>query len=151
MAIYNWYHGKPTDSNPASDPDPTPAPSPTVTLTDAELHRRYLEQFESGRPDGRPDDIAKFGKGTLNPDGSYTRSFTVVTDLSNVKYESLNDYLSAEKLGDRSGFFSGVDFGVPFDSTTARVTEGVTAVAGPQSFYVFSGRRTGCSRPYRIR
>ena len=34
----------------------------------------------------------------LFKDGTYKRQFTIVTDLSGVKYKSLNDYLKAEKL-----------------------------------------------------
>tara|TARA_R100001510_G_C7649182_1_gene206576 strand:- start:45 stop:2504 length:2460 start_codon:yes stop_codon:yes gene_type:complete len=126
MAIYNWYHGTPTDSSPA--PDPAPAPDP---VADAGTAQPPESQFESGRPDGRPLNIHKFAKGTVQKDGTYKRQFTVVNDLSGVKYSSLGEYLKAENLGDRSGFFSGTDFSIPYDSTKARAMESTVTSIGP--------------------
>ena len=121
MGIYNWYHGTPTDTSPApSDPSPTPDPT-----TDPDASFPVEQERGMSRPDGRPVDIHKFAKGVVQKDGTYKRQFTIVTDLSGVKYKSLNDYLKGEKLGDRSGFFSGTDFSQPYDSTKARTAEGV--------------------------
>ena len=116
MGIYNWYHGTPTDTSP-SPSDPAPTPDPT---TDPNASFPVEREGGGGRPDGRPLDIHKFSKGVVQKDGTYKRQFTIVSDLSNVKYKSLNDYLKGEKLGDRSGFFSGTDFSQPYDSTKAR-------------------------------
>ena len=70
-----------------------------------------------------------------------------MTDLSNVKYKSLNDYLKAEKLGDRSGFFSGTDFDVPYDSTKARAAEGVMGHLGRKFYLPFAGLCWAMHRP----
>ena len=129
MAIYNWYHGTPVDSSPAPDtPDPEPPIVEPVGPVDVKLDEN------EGR---RNPDIHKFSKGVVQKDGSYKRDFTVVDDLSSVKYDSLASYLKAENLGDRSGFFSGVNFDVPFDSTKARGTEMIAGMAGPAGLLGF--------------
>ncbi len=133
MATYNWYHGTPVDSSPA--PDPAPAPDPVVSPGAVTAPQ---DQIDSGRPDGRPVDIHKFSKGVVQKDGTYKRQFTVVNDFSNVKYASLKDYLKAEQLGDRSGYFSGVDFNTPFDSTKARAAEAFGGMAGLAGSLAFS-------------
>ena len=79
-------------------------------------------------------------------DGTYKRQFEIVSDLSNVKYASLNDYLKAEKLGDRSGFFSGTDFSQPYDSTKARAAESVMGGFGAEILVPFAGSMLGDSQ-----
>ena len=133
MAIYNWYHGTPVDSSPA--PAPAPTPDPVVSSGVAAPPQN---QIDSGRPDGRPVDIHKFSRAVVGADGKYKRQFTIVDDLSSVKHASLKDYLTAEQLGDRSGYFSGVDFGIPFDSTKARAGEMISGMAGLAGALVFS-------------
>ena len=69
-----------------------------------------------------------------------------MSDLSNVEYASLNDYLKAEKLGDRSGFFSGTDFSQPYDSTKARAAESVMGGFGAEILVPFAGSMLGDSQ-----
>ena len=142
MGIYNWYHGTPTDTSPAPS-DPAPTPDPT---TDPDASFPVEQERGMSRPDGRPVDIHKFAKGVVQKDGTYKRQFTIVTDLSGVKYKSLNDYLKGEKLGDRSGFFSGTDFSQPYDSTKARTAEGVMGAVGPEILVPFAGAFLGDSQ-----
>ena len=142
MGIYNWYHGTPTDNSP-SPSDPAPTPDPT---TDPDASFPVEQEGGMSRPDGRPIDIHKFSKGVVQKDGTYKRQFTIVTDLSGVKYKSLNDYLKAEKLGDRSGFFSGTDFSQPYDSTKARTAEGVVGMTGAEILMPFAGAFLGDSQ-----
>lgn len=139
MGIYNWYHGTPTDSAPS--PSVPPASTPDPVDTGAATGSQF--DTPSGRPDGRPLNIHKFSKGVVQKDGTYKRQFEIVSDLSNVKYASLNDYLKAEKLGDRSGFFSGTDFSQPYDSTKARAAEGVMGGFGAEILVPFAGSMLG--------
>ena len=140
MATYNWYHGTPVDSSPA--PDPAPAPDPV----DVGVPTAPKDQGDSGRGDGRPVNIHKFSEGVVQKDGTYKRNFTVVNDLSNVKYSSLSNYLKAENLGDRSGFFSGTDFNQPHDSTKARAVEGAAGMFGPALLAPFASSMFGDSQ-----
>lgn len=142
MGIYNWYHGTPTDSAPS--PSVPPASTPDPVDTGAATGSQF--DTPSGRPDDRPLNIHKFSRGVVQKDGTYKRQFTIVSDLSNVKYASLNDYLKAEKLGDRSGFFSGTDFSQPYDSTKARTAEGVVGVVGAEMLVPFAGAFLGDSQ-----
>jgi len=143
MSIYNWYHGTPTDSSPSPSTPVAPTPDPT---TDPAASFSGEINGGGGRPDGRPIDIHKFSKGVVQKDGTYKRQFTIVSDLSGVKYKSLNDYLKTEKLGDRSGFFSSTDFSQPYDSTKARAAETVMAGVGPQILVPFAGAFLGDSQ-----
>ena len=93
----NWYHtvDTPAAQQPAPDPDPVTDPDPVVapSVPDFSTDQGFNVQTETSLRNLRKQkkDIASIDFGT-------------------VKYATLNDYLKAESLGDRSGFFSGVDF-----------------------------------------
>lgn len=95
----NWYHTVDTPAaqqpapdpapDPVTDPDPAVAPSVPEFSTDQGLNVQTETSLRNLRRQKK--DIAAIDFGT-------------------VKYATLDDYLKAESFGDRSGFFSGVDF-----------------------------------------
>lgn len=95
----NWYHTVDTPAaqqpapdpapDPVTDPDPVVAPSVPESSTDQGLNVQTETSLRNLRKQKK--DIAAIDFGT-------------------VKYATLDDYLKAESFGDRSGFFSGVDF-----------------------------------------
>ena len=106
----NWYHGVP-ETAPA-DPDPDPDPDPPADPVDVDFGQ---QETDVGGMDPAQEarvsaSIMRIGDQRIN--GVVTKkgkNFAAI-DFGTIKYASLDDYLKAEQLGDRSGRFSGVEF-----------------------------------------
>ena len=114
----NWYHT--VDTPAAQQPAPGPAPDP-VTDPDPVV--------ATSVPDLSTDQGFNVQTETSLRNLRKQRKDVAAIDFGTVKYATLNDYLKAENLGDRSGFFSGVDFGgvTKKDQIPARAGEALGA------------------------
>jgi spore germination cell wall hydrolase CwlJ-like protein len=109
----NWYHGVP-ETPPADDTtdedatdDQAPADPIDVDFGQQETDVGGMDPAQEARVSAS---IMRIGDQRIN--GVVTKkgkNFAAI-DFGTVKYASLDDYLKAEQLGDRSGRFSGVEF-----------------------------------------
>lgn len=109
----NWYHGVP-ETPPADDTtdedatdDQAPADPVDVDFGQQETDVGEMDPAQEARVSAS---IMRIGDQRIN--GVVTKkgkNFGAI-DFGTVKYASLDDYLKAEQLGDRSGRFSGVEF-----------------------------------------
>lgn len=109
----NWYHGVP-ETPPADDTtdedatdDQAPADPVDVDFGQQETDVGEMDPAQEARVSAS---IMRIGDQRIN--GVVTKkgkNFAAI-DFGTIKYASLDDYLKAEQLGDRSGRFSGVEF-----------------------------------------